>query len=255
MIPPSRLRALLEQVHSGETDIDAAMEQLKRPPVEAMDFAELDLHRPLRTGHPEAVYGAGKTATQVVEIAQRFVAAGQTALITRVDDAMAAAVQAAIPDIEWHPVPRLLVYRAPGEARPAVGDVLVVCAGTSDLPVADEAALTAELLGNAVTRLTDVGVAGIHRILGKLDTLRQARVIIVVAGMEGALASVVAGLVSCPVVSVPTSVGYGANFGGLAAMLGMLNSCAPGVSVVNIDNGYGAAVVASRINHAAAASP
>lgn len=247
MFQPDRLRAVLEAVQSGDQAVDAALAALTAPQSPHLGFAELDLHRPARTGHPEAVYGAGKTPAQVTAILERFQEAGQTGLVTRVDDAMAEVVQAALPAVEWLPVPRLLVLRAGGAPAP-VGHLTVVCAGTSDLPVAEEAAVTAELLGNRVHRISDVGVAGIHRVLGKVEALQQSRVVIVVAGMEGALASVVAGLVRCPVLAVPTSVGYGAAFGGLAALLGMLNSCAPGVSVLNIDNGYGAAIAASRVN-------
>lgn len=250
MFQPDRLRAILEAVQAGDQPVDAALASLTSPQAPALGFAELDLHRPARTGHPEAVYGAGKTPAQVTAILERFEAAGQTGLVTRVSDEMAAAVQAALPAVQWLPVPRLLILRA-GEAPPPTGHIAVVCAGTSDLPVSEEAAVTAELLGNRVSRISDVGVAGIHRILGRVDALQQARVVIVVAGMEGALASVVAGLVRCPVYAVPTSVGYGAAFGGLAALLGMLNSCAPGVSVLNIDNGYGAAIAASRVNQPA----
>jgi NCAIR mutase (PurE)-related protein len=251
MFHPDQLRAVLEAVQTGQQPVEEAIQALSAPQAAALDFAELDLHRPARTGHPEAVYGAGKTAEQVIAILQRFEQAGQTGLVTRVAPDMAAAVVDALPAVEWLPVPRLLVLRA-GPAPTPVGALTVVCAGTSDLPVAEEAAVTAELLGNRVHRIVDVGVAGLHRILSRVDALQQAQVVVVVAGMEGALASVVAGLVRCPVVAVPTSVGYGAAFGGVAALLGMLNSCAPGVSVVNIDNGYGAAITASRVNHAAA---
>lgn len=248
MLDPKRLDQLLNAVASGSVSPEEAASRIAAPPVGGVEgVAELDLHRPLRTGQPEAVFGEGKTAEQIIAILERFALAGQTTLVTRVTGDVAAVVTAALPQVDWLPVPRLLVQRV-GTPLPAEGDLVVVAAGTTDLPVAEEAAVTAELLGNRVTRIVDVGVAGLHRILGKLEALRSARVIIVAAGMEGALPSVVAGLVSCPVVAVPTTVGYGASFGGLAALLGMLNSCAPGVSVVNIGNGYGAAVVASRIN-------
>lgn len=250
MLDPEGLRRLLLDVAAGTVSAEQAASRLSAPPVDTIDgIAELDLHRPLRTGQPEAIFGEGKTAEQVIAILQRFAAAEQTTLVTRVSEPVAATVCAALPGVEWLATPRLLVQRV-GKAAEAEGHVVVVAAGTTDLPVAEEAAVTAELLGNRVTRIVDVGVAGLHRILGKLDTLRSARVVVVAAGMEGALPSVVAGLVSCPIVAVPTAVGYGASFGGLAALLGMLNSCAPGVSVVNIGNGYGAAVVASRINRA-----
>ncbi len=248
MSDPEELRRILQAVSTGSTDVDSAVAAISAA-APSMDFAQLDLHRPARTGNPEAVYGAGKTPEQVIAILRHFAAARQDGLVTRVSDEMATKVIAALPATEWLPVPRLLLQRS-GPPKAARGGVAVVCAGTSDLPVAEEASVTLELLGNQVSRLTDVGVAGIHRVLGRLDELRAARAVVVVAGMEGALASVVAGLVQVPVVAVPTSVGYGAAFGGLAALLGMLNSCAPGVSVVNIDNGYGAAVVASRINQA-----
>ena len=248
MLDPEGLHRLLHDVASGALSTEEAAARLSTPPVDTIDgVAELDLHRPLRTGQPEAVFGEGKTADQVIAILQRFAAAGQSTLVTRVTPEVAHAVCTELPAVEWLPTPRLLVQRV-GKALAPEGHVVVVAAGTTDLPVAEEAAVTAELLGNRVTRVVDVGVAGLQRILGKLDILRSARVVVVAAGMEGALPSVVAGLVSCPIVAVPTPVGYGASFGGLAALLGMLNSCAPGVSVVNIGNGYGAAVVASRIN-------
>ncbi len=209
--------------------------------------ATVDTSRALRTGLPEVIYGSGKSADQISGIIAALQRAEQDVLVTRLDPDKAERVLAEHPGATYHPRARVLAHRRrPLDA--GVGEVLVICAGTSDLPVADEAALVAEHFGNRVTRLTDVGVAGLHRVLRQAEALRSARVIVVVAGMEGALASVVAGLTDRPVIAVPTSVGYGAAFGGLAALLGMLNSCAPGVSVVNIDNGFGAAYQATLIN-------
>ena len=241
------LRRLLADVARGALEPEAALSQLQldRP---AGDFATVDTSRPLRTGFPEVIYGAGKPAAQIARILSTLRAAGQTAVATRVDPEKAAAVCAELPEVTYHEVARALVWRrAPWQDRGA-GEVLIVCAGTSDLPVAEEAAVIAEAFDNRVTRLTDVGVAGIHRILRRREILDRAQVIVVVAGMEGALASVVAGLTDKPVIAVPPSVGYGAAFGGVAALLGMLNACAPGISVVNIDNGFGAAYQASLIN-------
>jgi NCAIR mutase (PurE)-related protein len=208
----------------------------------------VDTHRQLRQGFPEVILGTGKTPGQVAAIAERLVAGGHTLLVTRALPEAYEAVLRVVPGAAYHPEARIIALDQ-GETPRGQGTILVACAGTSDLPVAEEAAVTAEVMGNQVDRLYDVGVAGIHRVLQAQDRLRAARVLIVVAGMEGALPSVVAGLVSAPVVAVPTSVGYGASFGGVAALLGMLNSCANGVSVVNIDNGFGAACVASAINH------
>jgi NCAIR mutase (PurE)-related protein len=246
-----KLRLLLDRVRRGGTDVEAALEELRGLPFENLGhFATLDHHRPLRSGIPEVVLGQGKQAEQVVAIARRLAESGDKVLVTRVEPAMAEAVRAEMPELTYHPLPRLLVLgRTPAEEkRPGI---LIVTAGTADLPVAEEAAMTAELLGNAVERMYDVGVAGIHRLLDQVDRLWQARVIVVVAGMDGVLPSVVGGLVSVPVVAVPTSVGYGASFEGLAALLTMLNSCAPGVGVVNIDNGFGAGCLASSINRLA----
>ena len=243
----AKTRQLLEAIQRGDQSIDAALESLSRLGI-GSDEAHVDTHRALRTGHAEVVYGAGKTASQIVTILGKLNQAGQDGLVTRVDADKAEAIQSALPDVVWHPVPGILHLIHPDTTPPeGTGRIAVICAGTSDLPVAEEAAVIAEALGHEVDRVRDVGVAGLHRILGKLDSLRQASVLIVVAGMEGALPSVVAGLVSQPVIAVPTSVGYGANFGGIAALLGMLNSCASGVVVVNIDNGFGAAMAASRI--------
>jgi NCAIR mutase (PurE)-related protein len=248
-LTPERLRALLAEVASGSVAVEEAERRLAWAPVEDLDFARVDHHRALRQGFPEVVFGAGKTPEQLVAIVQRIAARGDGVLATRVAPEAEAPLRAALPGIDINPLGRTawLAAENPAERRTR-GTVLVVTAGTSDLPVAEEAAVTARAFGNPVERLTDVGVAGIHRVLAARDTLGSASVVIVVAGMEGALPSVVGGLVSVPVIAVPTSVGYGAAFGGLSALLGMLNSCAQGVTVVNIDNGFGAAAAASRIN-------
>lgn len=243
-----RLRLLLEQVQAGRTDIYTALETLRHLPFENLEgLATLDHHRPLRQGFPEVVFGQGKQPGQVAAIVRSLSARNDKVLVTRVDADMAATVRAELPELVYHPLPRLLALdrSAPAEKRPGV---LVITAGTADLPVAEEAAVTAELMGNVVERMFDVGVAGIHRLLDQAERLWQAHVIVVAAGMDGALPSVVGGLVSVPVIAVPTSVGYGASFGGLAALLTMLNSCAVGVAVVNIDNGFGAGCLASIIN-------
>jgi hypothetical protein len=247
---PNRLRRLLEQVAKGELSADAALEECRSLPFEDLGFAKIDHHRPLRSGLPEIVFGEGKSAEHLIEIAKRLRGAGHGVLITRLAADKAAAVVEAVPDLAYLPQARAAVLPAP-EAEPiGRGVILVLAAGTSDLPVAEEAAVTAEFLGNRVERVYDVGVAGIHRLFAHVAQLRSASVLIVVAGMEGALPSVVAGLVDKPVIAVPTSVGYGASFGGLAALLAMLNSCAAGVTVVNIDNGFGAGAAASLINRA-----
>ncbi|MBI4516946.1 MAG: nickel pincer cofactor biosynthesis protein LarB [Deltaproteobacteria bacterium] len=249
---PNRLRELLEQVRHGALSPDQALVQLKGMPFEDLGFAKIDHHRALRKGFPEVIFGAGKTAAQIAEIALRLGQGEQNVLITRLEAATAAAVSAALPELLYNEHARVAtLLRHPVEIT-GRGTILVVCAGTSDLPVAEEAALTAELLGNRVERLHDVGVAGIHRLLARQELLNRASVVIVVAGMEGALPSVVGGLVGVPVIAVPTSIGYGASFGGLAALLAMLNSCAAGITVVNIDNGFGAGVAASLINRAVA---
>jgi hypothetical protein len=243
-----KLKQLLEGVQSGRVDVNSALEELRRLPYENVDgFANLDHHRGLRNGFPEVVLGQGKQPAQVAAIVKRLAAKSDRVLVTRVDQPMADVVLAENPGLTYHPLPRLLVLDRSDPAGRKPG-ILVVTAGTADMPVAEEAAVTAELMNNKVERLFDVGVAGIHRLLDKVDTLWQARVIIVVAGMDGALPSVVGGLVSAPVIAVPTSVGYGASFNGLAPLLTMLNSCAAGVGVVNIDNGFGAGVLAGRIN-------
>jgi pyridinium-3,5-biscarboxylic acid mononucleotide synthase len=246
---PERLRALLLDVAEGRTTIEAAETTLKWAPVEDLGMAQVDHHRALRLGFPEVIFGQGKTTEQVLRIAAHLAERGDGFLATRLSAETAGQLSAAIPGAEWNPLART-VHLPPDTPRTRAvrGPVLIVAAGTSDLPVAEEAAVTAAALGNPVERLNDVGVAGLHRILNASPILARAAVVIVVAGMEGALPSVVGGLVAAPVIAVPTSVGYGAAFGGLAALLGMLNSCASGVTVVNIDNGFGAAFAASRIN-------
>ena len=245
-----RVRAVLERVADGSLAPDAALAQLSLDPVESLEFATIDHHRSLRQGYPEVIFGEGKTPAQTTAIAERLAARGEGFLVTRANDATCALLRATFPSVEINALGRT-AYLAPREAAPVgKGTILVVTAGTSDLPVAEEAAVTACALGNQVQRVTDVGVAGLHRILARREELMTASVIIVVAGMDGALPSVVGGLVRVPVIAVPTSVGYGASFAGMAALLSMLNSCAAGVTVVNIDNGFGAAVAASRITHA-----
>jgi NCAIR mutase (PurE)-related protein len=240
------LERLLDDVAAGRLSAPEAFARLRRLPYDDLGFAKVDLHRALRAGGPEAVYCPGKTPAQVVEILRVLVAEHANVLATRADGAVAAAVAAAGLPHAWHPLPRLVVGRP--EPREGVGLIVVAAAGTADLPVAEEAALVAEALGNRVERVNDCGVAGLHRLLAHRDLLAEANAIVAVAGMEGALPSVIGGLVDRPVIAVPTSVGYGTSLNGLAALLAMLNSCAPGVSVVNIDNGYGAAHQASQIN-------
>ena len=236
----------LNAVKDGAMTPEEAARIMDRAPFEDIGFAKIDHHRPLRNGASEVIYGAGKTAEQIAAIAGRMIAAGSAnILITRMEADKARAVAEALP-LDYDPVSRVGV--ANRVIRPLVGRVVVASGGTSDLPVCEEAALTAETLGSRVTRLYDVGVAGLHRLLAHVEDLQAARCVVAVAGMEGALASVIGGLVDCPVIAVPTSVGYGANFGGVSALLSMLNSCASGVSVVNIDNGFGAGYLANRIN-------
>lgn len=242
-----RLKALLEQVRAGEVTPDAALEQLNTLPFEDLGFAKVDHHRALRVGVPEVIFGPGKTPEHFVEIFARLAARGNNVLATRVNVEQVTCTLARFPAAEHNPLARTLVLRQKSE-KLGKGIIGIVSAGTSDIPVAEEAAVTAEIMGNDITRLFDVGVAGLHRLLSHSEDLRQARVLVVCAGMEGALPSVVGGLVGVPVIAVPTSVGYGAAFGGIAALLGMINSCASNVSVVNIDNGFGAAYVASLIN-------
>ena len=242
------LRQLLQQVASGEATVEQAMTQLKSEPFEDLGFAKVDHHRALRQGAAEVIYGAGKTPEQIVSIAQAMLNRGQrTVLITRMSQDAAAYAAEQLP-FTYYEMGKIGIAGTMPQPDGA-GKIVVATGGTSDMPVAEEAALTAEALGNEVLRLYDVGVAGLHRLLAHAEEIMRARVIIAIAGMEGALASVIGGLADCPVIAVPTSVGYGAAFGGLAALLSMLNSCASGVSVVNIDNGFGAGFLASRINH------
>jgi NCAIR mutase (PurE)-related protein len=243
------LAELLGRVQDGELAIEAALEALRDFPFADLAFAKPDLHRALRTGQAEVIFGAGKSAAEIATIAERLVAHGQNVLVTRLAAAQADELVRLAPGFAYHPEARVAVRQVSTVPITGKGTILVVTAGTSDRAVAEEAAWTAELAGNLVERLYDVGVAGIHRLLDRRERLAAARVLVVVAGMEGALPSVVGGLVEKPVIAVPTSVGYGASFGGLAALLAMLNSCAAGLTVVNIDNGFGAGIAASRINH------
>ena len=246
------LQELLDRVASGEVDVGTAKARLladfRAQPYEDLGLARVDHHRSIRQGFPEVILGLGKTPAQIAVIAAAIVARGSTLLVTRANEASYASVVAVVPAATYYADAALITFRQQ-DVEPGKGTIVVAAAGTSDLAVAEEAARTAELMGNTVERLYDVGVAGLHRVLGERPRLAAARVIIVVAGMEGALPSVIAGLVAVPVIAVPTSIGYGASFGGIAALLGMLNSCASGVSVVNIDNGFGAAAMASLINH------
>lgn len=246
----SKLKALLEEVAAGALPPEAALERLRSLPFEDLGFAKVDHHRDIRQGYPEAIFGAGKTPKHITEIVSRIRAQGCNVLATRCSPEAVSAILAEHPDAVHHEAARAVTLNVtPLEALK--GFAAVVCAGTSDIPVAEEAVVTCEAYGTRVERVYDVGVAGIHRLLGQHEILQKADAIVVCAGMEGALPSVVAGLVNVPVVAVPTSVGYGANFGGIAALLAMLNSCASGVSVVNIDNGFGAGMLASMINRIA----
>lgn len=250
---PASLLALLSQIKAGTLTPEEGVNRLSTLPYEDLGFAKIDHHRALRTGLPEVIYGAGKTDEQVVEIFERMAQKGGNVLATRVNASAAAAVLIRQPKAIHHEIARTISLRQ--QEQPVLSETIaILCAGTSDLPVAEEVAVTAELLGHQVARFYDVGVAGIHRLLVHREALLEARVIIACAGMEGALPSVVAGLVSAPVVAVPTSVGYGAAFGGIAALLGMLNSCSPNIGVVNIDNGFGAACLAHSILHSRARS-
>ncbi len=244
MTSKDRIRELLGAVKRGKITVEAALKALKKLPFEDLDFAHIDHHRTLRRGFPEVVLCEGKKAQHVVAILKRIADEQGTLLATRVDRQMAEIIKEQIPEVHYNAVARI-IYRVQEKPRKRGPFILVVSAGTSDIPVAEEAAVTAEVMGHRVERLFDVGVAGLHRLLGHWDKFQRAGVIVVVAGMEGALASVVGGLVDKPVIAVPTSVGYGASFGGLAALLAMLNSCAAGVTVVNIDNGFGAGYAAS----------
>jgi hypothetical protein len=244
---PDAIRKLLEDVKVGSVSPEDAMSRLRTLPFEDIGFAKIDHHRPVRAGMPEVIYSAGKNAEQVAEIFVRMAQAGNNVLATRASREKFDAVHARVAETEYHQLSQTITLKQ-DPARHGKGKIAVVCAGTSDIPVAEEAAITADMMGNEVECLFDVGVAGIHRLLMNSGVLQGSRVIIVCAGMEGALPSVVGGLVGAPVIAVPTSIGYGASFGGLAALLGCLNSCAPNVAVVNVDNGFGAAYFASMIN-------
>ena len=244
---PDRLAEMLTQVQQGTLPVEQALERLKQLPFEDLDFARIDHHRALRKGFPEVIWGPGKTSRQIAAIAARLVENGQPALITRLDEKQAQEVKTSLPALVYHPAARLGALGEQPTPKTSAS-ILVVAAGTADIPVAEEAVISAQWLGNTAERLYDVGVAGLHRLFDSLDRLRAASVLIVVAGMEGALPSVIGGLVDRPIIAVPTSIGYGASFGGVAALLAMLNSCAAGVTVVNIDNGFGAAAAATLIN-------
>jgi len=243
----SALLQILADVERGQLTSEAAAERLAKLPFENLEHAQVDHHRSLRSGYPEVIYAAGKTPQQTVDIFSSLVAAGVDVLATRVKPEGAELLLAAYPQATYSAMAQTVSLRQASAEKELVGHIVVVCAGTSDLPVAEEAAVTAETFGAKVTRITDVGVAGLHRLLAHLDTLRSADVLVVCAGMEGALPSVIGGLVSVPVIGVPTSVGYGTAFGGSAALLGMLNACSPNITVVNIDNGFGAGYVATMI--------
>jgi hypothetical protein len=241
------LRKLIEQARDGLIDIDALADRLSHLPYEDISFARVDHHRELRAGFPEVIFGEGKTSAQIVAIAERILANSSNLLISRTTEAVFHLIRQIAPEAEFHREARMISFRRDLSER-GDGLIAVISAGTSDIPVAEEAAVTASVMGNRVARIYDAGVAGLHRLIGARAEFQSARVIVVVAGMEGALPSVVGGLVSVPVIAVPTSIGYGASFGGVAALLGMLNSCASNVTVVNIDNGFGAGFVASLIN-------
>lgn len=248
MMEQKGIKEVLEQLANGKVSVEEAMLKIKTEPFEELGFAKLDHHRAVRQGVAEVVYGAGKTPEQILKIAQAMINRGQkNVLITRMSKEASEYVQSEI-DLKYFEIAKVGIF---GEMPKAYGKgkIVVATGGTSDMPVAEEAALTAEVLGNEVVRLYDVGVAGIHRLLSHMEEIMDAKVIIAIAGMEGALASVIGGIADCPVIAVPTSVGYGAAFGGMAALLSMLNSCASGISVVNIDNGFGAGYLASMINH------
>ncbi len=244
----SRLNDILSQVEKGDMSAEEALQQLKHYPYEDLDFAKIDHHRELRRGFPEIVFGMGKTEEQIRNISRSIIDKGSNLLVTRVNPEVFANLHQDIPELAYNEPGRAMYYKikSPPQGK---GKVAIMTAGTSDIPVAEEAAVTCDLLGNAVEKIYDVGVAGIHRLFGEFPRLKDARVIIVAAGMEGALPSVVAGITDIPIIAVPTSVGYGANLNGITALLAMLNSCPGGVAVVNIDNGFGAAYLASLINH------
>ncbi len=243
----NHIEEILHQVAENNMNVEEAMQQLKHLPYEDIGYANIDQHRNLRTGQAEVIFGQGKTPEQIAGIISHMQDDNKTILVTRADEADYQAVLEVSPDAVFHKAAKIITVGEKPEPKEDAGVIGIVTAGTSDIPIAEEAALTAEYFGNRVDRIFDVGVAGIHRLFGKLDRIQAADVLIVIAGMEGALASVVGGLVSVPVIAVPTSIGYGASFGGLAALLSMLNSCANGIGVVNIDNGYGAACLAGRI--------
>jgi NCAIR mutase (PurE)-related protein len=247
---PKEVEKLLKDVKSGDTSIDEALDILKNFPYTDLGFAKIDNHREMRTGYPEIIYCAGKTVEQVKEIVRVMIMRENNVIGTRANQEMYDAVKSISPDAVFYPMARIISVQKKRPEAPE-SKIAVITAGTSDMPVAEEAAITAELLGNNVLRIYDAGVAGIHRLVDKLPDIRSCRVVIVIAGMEGALASVVGGLVDKPVIAVPTSVGYGANFGGISALLAMLTSCSTGVTVVNIDNGFGAGFSASMINRMA----
>jgi len=249
-LDPQALESLLKAVSSGELNVEEAKAQIRPSELAAEElvYATVDLQRKTRTGFPEVVYGAGKTPEQIVGILRRLNQAGQNAFATRIDKTKAQTILKSLPGAQYKETARIVHSEVQPIEMKGLGEIGVLCAGTSDLPVAEEAAVVAELLGNSVKRITDVGVAGVHRLLQHADSLSSCRVLVVVAGMEGALPSVVAGLTDRPIIAVPTSVGYGTSFGGLTALLAMLNSCSTGISVVNIDNGFGAAYQAALIN-------
>jgi NCAIR mutase (PurE)-related protein len=243
------LLELLNGVSKGEIQVDKAAHQLKHLAYEDIDFAHIDHHRSLRKGFPEVIFGEGKTAEQISGILEKMMAHENTVLVTRVDADKAATICAAYPDAVYHPDARIILWEKQAPAITGKGTILIISAGTSDIPVAREAMLTAGAMGNRVQTIYDVGVAGIHRLMGHREHIEKAAVLIVVAGMEGALPSVVAGMTASPVIAVPTSIGYGVSLGGLTALFGMLSSCSSNVAVVNIDNGFGAGYMASAINH------
>ena len=244
----SHLKDILHAVSSGEMSPDEALSRLKDYPYQDLEFAKIDHHRELRRGFPEIVFGLGKTEEQIRTIAQNIIQKGSNLLVTRVEPEVYEAIKAGIPELEYNEPGRAMFHKV-ATPPPGKGKIAIMTAGTSDIPVAEEAAVTCDILGNDVEKIYDVGVAGIHRLFGEYHRLKEARVIIVAAGMEGALPSVVAGITNIPLIAVPTSVGYGANLKGVTALLAMLNSCPGGVGVVNIDNGFGAAYLASLINH------
>jgi NCAIR mutase (PurE)-related protein len=243
-----RLQDLLKKVKSGKTSLEEALSQLKSLPFEDLGFTRIDHHRSLRKGFPEVIWGEGKAPTQIVSIMKQLKINGQNILITRLEEKKAGTIMKSFPKSRYYPRSKVLTYLTHSVKFEGKGTILVITAGTTDIPVAEEAAITAEIMGNRVETLFDVGVAGIHRLLYERRRLEAARVLVVVAGMEGALPSVVGGLVDRPVIAVPTSIGYGTSFGGITALLAMLNSCASGVAVVNIDNGFGAGYIASLMN-------